>query len=150
MAQVAAAAGVAKATLYNHFRTREAVLAGLLTSQVQSLVEAGAGKPLETVLVETALTISRHPVRRGLSYVEPAVLAELARRDDAAEGWRIARDAVDGALTAAGRGGTDLVLRWLASFLLSPADPATVAADVAILLAGLPEVEAAAEPAASA
>ncbi len=147
MAQVAAAAGVAKATLYNHFRTREAVLAGLLTAQVQALVEAEAGKPLETVLVESALAISRNPVRRGLSLVEPAVLAELARRDDAAEGWRIARDAVDDALAAAGRAGTDLVLRWLSSFLLSPADPVTVAADVAVLLAGLPEVERAVDPA---
>ena len=38
------------------------------------------------------------------------------------------------------------MLRWLASFLLSPADPVTVAADVAVLLAGLPEVERAADP----
>src|ERR1022692_2179669 len=30
MAQIAAAAGVAKATLYNHFRTREEVLGALL------------------------------------------------------------------------------------------------------------------------
>lgn len=150
MAQVAAAAGVAKATLYNHFRTREAVLGGLLVAEVQKLVDAAAGKPLETVLVEAALTISRHPVRRGLSFVEPAVLAELARRDDAAEGWQLARDAADAALAAAGRGGTDLVLRWLSSFLLSPADPATVAADVAVLLAGLPEVQTPAAPAATA
>ena len=42
------------------------------------------------------------------------------------------------------------MLRWLSSFLLSPADPATVAADVAVLLAGLPEVETPAAPAAPA
>ena len=52
MAQVAAAAGVAKATLYNHFRTREAVLAGLLTAEVQKLVDAAADKPLDVVLVD--------------------------------------------------------------------------------------------------
>ncbi|MGH8859636.1 MAG: TetR family transcriptional regulator, partial [Jatrophihabitantaceae bacterium] len=38
MAQVAAAAGVAKATLYNHFHTREAVLDALLLDEVAVLV----------------------------------------------------------------------------------------------------------------
>src|SRR3954466_12889539 len=46
MAQVAAEAGVAKATLYNHFRTREAVLAGLLSAEGEALIAAHAANPL--------------------------------------------------------------------------------------------------------
>ncbi|MCW2597117.1 MAG: transcriptional regulator, TetR family [Jatrophihabitans sp.] len=138
MAQVAAAAGVAKATLYNHFRTREAVLAALVVDQVGALVDEQAGKALETALVDAAAAISGHPVARGLARVEPATLAALGRIDTGAEGWQRARAAVAQALADASRGGTDTVLRWLASFLLSPADPATIAADVAVLIAGLP------------
>jgi AcrR family transcriptional regulator len=138
MAQVAAAAGVAKATLYNHFRTREAVLAALLVDQVDAIVEAQAGKPLGTALVDAATAISTHPVRRGLARVEPAVLAALGVIDDSASGWQHARAAVAAALAAESRDGADTVLRWLASFLLSEAEPETIARDVAVLLAGLP------------
>ncbi|HEV7204926.1 MAG TPA: TetR family transcriptional regulator [Jatrophihabitans sp.] len=141
MAQVAAAAGVAKATLYNHFRTREAVLAALVVDQVDQLVEAAAGQSLEAALVGTATTLSRHPVRRGLAVVEPATLAALGRIDEASDGWQHARSAVDAALRAESFGGTDTVLRWLASFVLTPADPRVIVADVAVLLAGLPRLD---------
>src|ERR1700744_6386519 len=38
MSQVATFSGVAKATLYNHFRTRDAVLAALLAHEVGELI----------------------------------------------------------------------------------------------------------------
>ena len=142
MAQVAAAGGVAKATLYNHFRTRDAVLAALVVAQVDNLVAAQQGKPLEAALTDAATTISAHPVRRGLARVEPAALAALARIDPAAAGWVRAREGVAELLERTGRGGTDTVLRWLASFLLTPADASAIAADVAILVAGLPPAPA--------
>jgi AcrR family transcriptional regulator len=138
MAQVAAAAGVAKATLYNHFRTREAVLAALLPHQVQALIDEQAGKPLDTALADAALAIANHPVRQGLLHVEPGVLAALARIDDSAAGWQLARAAVAAALAAEDRGGADLVLRWLVSFLFTDADQESVSRDVTVLLAGLP------------
>ena len=138
MAQVAAAAGVAKATLYNHFRTREAVLAALLVDQVDAIVEAQAGKPLGAALVDAANAIATHPVRRGLIRVEPAVLAAIGAIDDSAAGWQHARAALGAALADESRDGVDTVLRWLASFLLSEAEPESIARDVAVLLAGLP------------
>jgi AcrR family transcriptional regulator len=141
MAQVATSSGVAKATLYNHFRTREAVLAALVVDQAGQLVDAQAGKPLEQALVDAATALSSHPVRRGLAQVEPAALAAIARIDATAPGWARARAGVVEALAAASRAGADTVLRWLASFLLTPADPATIAADVAVLVAGLPVVD---------
>jgi AcrR family transcriptional regulator len=141
MAQVAAAAGVAKATLYNHFRTREAVLAALVVHQVDEIIEAQAGKPLGAALVDAATAISAHPVCRGLATVEPALLAAVGRIDDTAVGWQHARAAVGAALAAESRDGVDTVLRWLASFVLSDAAPESVARDVAILLAGLPVID---------
>jgi AcrR family transcriptional regulator len=144
MAQVAAAAGVAKATLYNHFRTREAVLAALLDHELDTIIEKLAGKPLGDALVEAASAIATNPVRRGLARVEPALLAALGRIDESAGGWQRAQAAVSTALAAAGRGGAETVLRWLASYVLSDAAPESIARDVAVLLAGLPELDPAA------
>jgi AcrR family transcriptional regulator len=142
MAQVAAAGGVAKATLYNHFRTREAVLAALVVQQVDALIDEQAGKPLGVALVDTATAISAHPVRAGLADLDPAVLAAVGRIDESAEGWQHARAAVAAALAGESRDGADTVLRWLASYLLTPAGPESIARDVAVLLAGLPVVDA--------
>ena len=54
MSQVATAAGVAKATLYNHFRTRDAVLSALLDHEVDELLRHAAGRPLDEALGLTA------------------------------------------------------------------------------------------------
>jgi AcrR family transcriptional regulator len=138
MAQIAAAAGVAKATLYNHFRTREAVLAALIVAEVERLVAAAEGVALGTALADAALALSDHPLRRALARLEPAAIAALARIDLAAAGWATARAGVDAALVAAGYDGADTVLRWLASFVVTPADQGAIGRDVEVLLAGLP------------
>ncbi|MCW2498165.1 helix-turn-helix domain-containing protein [Jatrophihabitans sp.] len=140
MSQVATAAGVAKATLYNHFRTREALLAALVLDEVTAIVEGCAGLPVADALAAAANALAEHPVLRALAEIEPATLAELGRIDDAAEGWRLARTAVVSALAADLRGGAELVLRWLASYLLSPANAESIAADLAILLVALPDL----------
>lgn len=142
MAQVAASAGVAKATLYNHFRTREAVLAALVQDEVAALVEQFGDRPLADSLAGAATAICRHPLLRTLARRESDTLARIGTIDGASDGWRAARDAVSDALTRAGRGGADTVLRWLGSFVLTPATAAQIADDLAILVAGLPEVPA--------
>ena len=43
MQSIAAAAGVAKATLYNHFRTKDEVAAALLAVELDRLSRAGRG-----------------------------------------------------------------------------------------------------------
>lgn len=146
MAQVAAAAGVAKATLYNHFRTREAVLAALVAHQIEAIIDAQAGKPVAAALADAAVAIGSNPVRRGLARVEPAVLVALGRVDPSATGWQRARAAVEAALAGESRDGVDTVLRWLASFLITEGDRAAIARDVEVLIAGLssPSVSAAA------
>jgi AcrR family transcriptional regulator len=146
MAQVAAAAGVAKATLYNHFRTREAVLAALLVDEVTALAASSTGLGLPDALGSVANQLARHPLLRSIARIEPATLAGLACVDPSAEGWRIAREAVLTALAADGRGGSETVLRWLSSYLITPASTATVAADLAVLVAGLPGIPDAVAP----
>jgi hypothetical protein len=49
-------------------------------------------------------------------------------------------------LRQADLGGTDIVLRWLASYLLTPGSAEVIAEDVQILLAGLPVLAAVAAP----
>jgi AcrR family transcriptional regulator len=149
MAQVAAAAGVAKATLYNHFRTREAVLSALLAAEVAKLVDEFASQPLSDALGGAANAISRHPALRTLARIEPGTLAALGRIDPSTDGWRSARESVAAVLSAGSRGGTDTVLRWLASYLITPGSPASIAADLAVVLRGLPAGSAqdAAQPA---
>jgi AcrR family transcriptional regulator len=138
MAQVAAAAGVAKATLYNHFRTREAVLHALLVDEVSALAEHAAGQPLPDALAGAARAISEHPLLATLMRIEPGTVAALGRIDRTTDGWRTARAAVDAALAADGRAGGALVLRWLASFVLSPAAAEAITADATALVAALP------------
>jgi len=146
MSQIAMNAAVAKATLYNHFRTRDAVLAALLDHEVQVLLDGTPNSTLDRALGNAAASLSNHPLLRALARVEPATLAAIARVDLTVAGWRAARDAVAAALAAAGVGGTDIVLRWLASFLLTPASGEAIAEDVQILLAGLPAAAAASTP----
>jgi AcrR family transcriptional regulator len=140
MSQVAAAAGVAKATLYNHFRTREALLEALLLDSVTTLIDECAGLPLADALALAAQALAQHPVLRALAVAEPGTLADLGRIDDRQEAWRLAQAAVAAAVAADERGGAELVTRWLASYVLTPANAESIAADVAILIVALPDV----------
>jgi hypothetical protein len=90
------------------------------------------------VLADAATVLGQHPLLRSLARLEPGVLAELARINPSAEGWRMAEDAVAAALARDSRTGTETVLRWLASFMISPGSPADAAAGAAALLDGLP------------
>jgi AcrR family transcriptional regulator len=146
MSQVAMDAGVAKATLYNHFRTRDAVLAALLEHEVKLLLDTAVHSSVERALTTAATELSSHPIVRALATVEPGTLAAIARVDASAAGWRNAREAVHTMLRQADLGGTDIVLRWLASSLLTPGSAEVIAEDVQILLAGLPVLAAVAAP----
>jgi AcrR family transcriptional regulator len=138
MSQVATCAGVAKATLYNHFRTRDAVLAALLTHEVDQLIDRVAHLPLERALVEVATEISNHQLVRGLAASEPATLAALLHVDVRIAGWRRAHEALEQALTREGLGGARVVMRWLTSYLVTPGAPESIVEDARIVLAGLP------------
>ena len=102
MAQVAAAAGVAKATLYNHFRTREAVLSALLAAEVAKLVDEFAGQPLADALGGAANALAPpvvaharphrtgHPRRTRLHRLQRRRLAQRTRGRRRGAGHRLA------------------------------------------------------------
>jgi AcrR family transcriptional regulator len=138
MAQVATAAGVAKATLYNHFRTREDLLQALLLDEIERLITMLAHRDLSSALIRAATAVSENPWLEALGGDDTATLAMLARVDVRAAGWSLVAQATEGLLSRHGRSGTPTVLRWLSSFVVAPADEQDIVDDVAILHAGLP------------
>jgi AcrR family transcriptional regulator len=138
MTQVAAAAGVAKGTLYNHFRTREDVLAALLLDEIDRLIGSIAHLELGEALRRAATALSEHPLLESLGGADTSTLAVLARVDVRSQGWARVAEAAESLLNRAGRRGTPTVLRWLSSFVVAAADDRDIVDDVAVLIAGLP------------
>jgi AcrR family transcriptional regulator len=146
MVDVASKSGVAKATLYNHFRTKDDVLAALVQEQVAELVGAcvtrAAAGGLEAALVHAAEVLAASAPLRKAADGEQALLAPLATLGDG-RGWQLARDGVAAVLTAGrvatGAAEVELVLRWCTSQLLWPlADPTPTAGLLARALVGAP------------
>lgn len=141
MTEVAAECGIAKATLYNHFRSREALLDAVLADEVAAVIDAGAGLPLADALSAAAQRIGTSALLARLIEDEPATVAALARIDLRSAHWRAAADALRAELERARRGGGELVLRWLSSYLTTAPDPAfrdSIGADASALVRALP------------
>jgi AcrR family transcriptional regulator len=139
MADIASLAGIAKGTLYNHFRAKEAVYAAALEAGIRGLAAecvAAARDDLTDALTLAADRIGTNPAIRRVAADEPAVLASLVTPTDLPL-WGLARNSVRDILVAAGVATSapsiDLVVRWLSSFIVSPA---TSAADQAGVIAG--------------
>jgi AcrR family transcriptional regulator len=77
MQSVAGAAGVAKATLYNHFRTKDEVAVALLTAELDRLTTQAAEQPADAALAMLSDELGAHPVLRRLADTEPDLLAGL-------------------------------------------------------------------------
>jgi AcrR family transcriptional regulator len=131
MVDVAARSRVAKATLYNHFRTKDDLLVAYLEDRVSTLsrtaVATATESGLSAGLQEISSALAADPVLRRAAVEEPALLAPLASPSDA-RGWQLARTGVADLLVAGRATATgadvDLVLRWVASQLLWPLDGA--------------------------
>ena len=137
MAELARESGVAKATLYNHFRTKEEVLAALVVAAVEEIAQACKDRPLADALDAASQVLSAHPLLRQLRESEPEHLGALAQASAQAPGWLAAHEAVRIALRRAGKNPqhAELVLRHLASFLVRPAmDPTYSSAELVALL----------------
>jgi AcrR family transcriptional regulator len=145
MNDIAAQAGVAKATLYNHFRTKDDVWSALVEAEVRKVAAECAELGLVDALAHAARLLSEHPALRRVADAEPVALAGLLARRPTAAGWRAAEEAVRARLGADGRAGDDLVLRWLASHLSTPATPPSIRTSAETLARGLPVDPAATE-----
>jgi AcrR family transcriptional regulator len=123
MVQIAKVSGVAKATLYNHFRAKEEVFSALVESEVEAAAaEAGelaAVAGAAPALVRAAERLGTHPVVRRLAETEPGTLAALTLPgEQPAPAWQAARNAVAALVPAHS---VELALRWLVTQLLWPA-----------------------------
>jgi AcrR family transcriptional regulator len=117
MQSIAGAAGVAKATLYNHFRTKDEVVAALLATEVDRLTLLAANLPLDQALAALSDELGAHPVLRCLSRTEPETLTALLTVD--ADDWAALTARLADAL-AVPADGAELVGRWLLGVVLQP------------------------------
>jgi AcrR family transcriptional regulator len=129
MGDIALLAGIAKATLYNHFRTREDVYAAVAAAEVDAVAVAAEAKLADgfaDAVAEAARVISEHAPLRRVATDDPATLALLATPGDGPV-WTAAREHIAAALSKAGYVPTpsaiDLVLRYLTSQVLAPSTP---------------------------
>ncbi len=117
MQSVAAAAGVAKATLYNHFRTKDEVVTALLATELDRLTVLAAGLPSAQALAALSDELGAHPVLRRLASTEPEILTGLLAVD--ADRWAELTGRLAGAL-GVDADGAELAGRWLLGVVLQP------------------------------
>ena len=140
MSEVSAAAGVAKATLYNHFRTKDDLLEGLVLARVADLEAdclAAAGDGLAPALECAAAALAGcAPLRRVVADDPGPLVVPGPGRP-----WDAARSAVAAVLAAAGvpahPAAVDLVLRWVVAQAAWPGSPEEVALGARVLGHGL-------------
>lgn len=169
MGDVALKAAVAKATLYNHFRTKDDLLTALLDLRVAELaaqceaLAAGRADPrpvpglptpdrgrgLQPALQHAAAALASCAALRRVVADEPAVAARLMAPAQG-RSWDAVRSAVAAVLRAAGApvtpDGVDVVLRWLVSQVLWPATPEQAELGAALLARGFTSADVPAAP----
>lgn len=139
MTDIAQAAGIAKGTLYNHFRNKDEVFAALVEAEIALIADQCRGTELEDALAIAALALDTHPALRRVADEDPAALSALVGAHPNAGGRRVALAAAAEVLAACGRDprGAELVVRWLGSHLAAP-DPDDAEASALLLAAVLP------------
>jgi AcrR family transcriptional regulator len=131
MTRIAAEGGIAKATLYNHFRTKEDVLAALVEARVATLAqECAAAGGVQPALEHAARQLAGCAPLRRVAADEPDLLLPLLVPGDS-RGWQQTRDAVQQVVPHPDE--AEVVLRWLLGSLLWPADVTSAA----VLVRGL-------------
>jgi AcrR family transcriptional regulator len=142
MADIAAAAGIAKGTLYNHFRTKEAVFAATLEASVERLAdeatdiagEHGPAPALAALARRISTSAALHRLRE-----EPAALLPLVAISDAPI-WKATREALAGVLAAAGcrtdAAAVEVALRWLVGHVAAERAE-EIDGEAAVMAAGL-------------
>jgi AcrR family transcriptional regulator len=121
MQSIATAAGVAKATLYNHFRTKDEVARALLATELGRLAALAAPLPPSAALGVLADEVAEHPVLRRLAEDEPDVLLGLLAA--APDRWTDLVDRLAAALRVE-PAVAETVARWLLGVVLQPGESA--------------------------
>jgi AcrR family transcriptional regulator len=123
MSGIALAGGLAKATLYNHFRTKDDVWAALAADEVDGLAALAVDAPVADRLAAVAGALATHPALERLRSQEPETLAKLTAIGSGPT-WDAARAHLRQALGGSDEG-VDVALRWLTSHVGAPGDAHT-------------------------
>ena len=130
MIEIAERSQVSRATLYNHYRDKEAVLSALLDAQVERLVEiASNGTPAEC-LENLSLAISTDDALAGIRHHDPATLSELLIHGEDRRYLRVAQAVHK--LTKQPEA-TGIAMRWLMAQALQPVTPEQARSQAAAL-----------------
>lgn len=134
MQHVAAAAGVAKATLYNHFRIKDDVAGALLAFELDRLAALAVELRLTVAVPALAEEVGAHPVLRRLADSEPETLMRMLSTDP--HRWDDVVVALGTALDIT-RPAAEVLTRWLVGLVLQPGNPAERARQAAAVTAML-------------
>ena len=109
---------VSRATLYNHYRDKDAVLSALVASEVQRLADLAttAGTPADA-LESLSISISSDPALAAMRIYDADVLV-AAMTNTASEHYITIAQIIYGATKS--QPGTGIAMRWLLGQVLQP------------------------------
>jgi AcrR family transcriptional regulator len=118
MIEIADHSEVSRATLYNHYRDKDAVLSALVASEVQRLAELAttAGTPADA-LESLSISISTDPALAAMRIYDADVLV-AAMTNTASEHYITIAQIIFGATES--KPGTGIAMRWLLGQVMQP------------------------------
>lgn len=122
MIEIADSAEVSRATLYNHYRDKQAVLSALIAAEVELLIEisAKAGTPADS-LEELSKYISTDAALAAMRIHDQAVLTKILASAEHPLYLALAKSLYATTKSAAGTG---IAMRWLLGQAMQPLNPA--------------------------
>jgi len=151
MSEVAERGGVAKATIYNHFRSRGELLDGVLAEELRVLnLAADQAMPDKTggvgpQLAVAAQLIATNPLLAAMRQHEPELLADLAgfTAGELDGRWLVVVDSVRARLLRSGcradNPAVNVVLRWLISVAVAPTHEDELSQEASLMAAAVSE-----------
>jgi AcrR family transcriptional regulator len=119
MIEIADRSEVARATLYNHFRDKDELVAALIEDEIERLRNLIASAPdRREVLVLLANEISQNAALRKVLALEPHLIATLAQISETPI-WNQARNILATSLKTSSVG-SEIALRWCISQFFAP------------------------------
>jgi AcrR family transcriptional regulator len=121
MIEIADASQVSRATLYNHYRDKESVLAALCESEMERIVTLAQGaSDATTALTLISQEISQNPALAAMRRNDPEILTQAFSTQDHLL-WKAFAVAITHVVGDEKKGA--LVVRWLLGQTLSPLTP---------------------------
>lgn len=132
MIEIADHSEVSRATLYNHYRDKDAVLAALVASEVQRLSDLAttAGTPADA-LESLSISISSDSALAAMRTYDANVLVS-AMTNTASEHYITIAQIIFGATKS--QAGTGIAMRWLLGQVLQPLSPEQSREQAALLV----------------